>query len=76
MAPYLPAIHHVHSVVYANKLVTTRRAIGNTNTSYIQVLEPGASGNPADPNLHLLFCSFVVEGTHGSSEPMCLLFLK
>eukprot|EP00983_Pelagomonas_calceolata_P014373 458141-Pelagomonas_calceolata.AAC.1 len=29
---------HAHSVVYANKLVTTRRAIDNNNASYSQVL--------------------------------------
>eukprot|EP00983_Pelagomonas_calceolata_P119072 1160566-Pelagomonas_calceolata.AAC.4 len=26
--------------------------------------------------LTLSACSFMVEGTHGSSEPMCLLFLN
>eukprot|EP00983_Pelagomonas_calceolata_P121078 1160765-Pelagomonas_calceolata.AAC.6 len=64
--------------MYANKLqvATTRRAIENTNTSYSQVLGPGASRNPPDPHKHFLFCSFVVEGTHGSSEPMCLLVLN
>eukprot|EP00983_Pelagomonas_calceolata_P034730 1088041-Pelagomonas_calceolata.AAC.1 len=34
----------------------------------------GASTCPPDPHSILfIFCSFVVEGTHGSSEPMCLL---
>eukprot|EP00983_Pelagomonas_calceolata_P005562 181709-Pelagomonas_calceolata.AAC.1 len=60
--------------MYANKLVTTGRAIENKITSRSQVMEPGASSNPPDP--HFLFCSLVVEGTHGSSEPMCLLFLN
>eukprot|EP00983_Pelagomonas_calceolata_P043387 1138875-Pelagomonas_calceolata.AAC.6 len=41
---------HAHSVMYANKLVTTRRATGNKNTSHSQVLKPGASSNPADPH--------------------------
>eukprot|EP00983_Pelagomonas_calceolata_P046159 1140026-Pelagomonas_calceolata.AAC.13 len=36
----------------------------------------GASTIPPDPHQHSLFYSFVVEGTHGSSEPMCLLFLN
>eukprot|EP00983_Pelagomonas_calceolata_P079017 1154486-Pelagomonas_calceolata.AAC.1 len=30
--------------MYANKLVTTRRAIGNKNTSRSQLMEPVASG--------------------------------
>ena len=41
---------HAHSVQYAHKLVTTRRAIENKNTSHSQVLEPGASSNPPDPH--------------------------
>ena len=41
---------HAHSVRYAHKLVSTRRAIENNNTSYNQVLEPGASRNPPDPH--------------------------
>eukprot|EP00983_Pelagomonas_calceolata_P074748 1152682-Pelagomonas_calceolata.AAC.1 len=41
---------HTHSVMYANKLVTTRRAIENNDTSYSQVLGPGASRNPPDPH--------------------------
>ena len=40
---------HAHSVCYAHKLVSTRRAIGNKNISYDQVLQPGASNNPPDP---------------------------
>jgi len=39
---------HAHSVQYAHKLVTTRRAIENKNTSHSQVLEPGAFSNPPD----------------------------
>eukprot|EP00983_Pelagomonas_calceolata_P114356 1160087-Pelagomonas_calceolata.AAC.9 len=31
---------HAHSVMYANKLVTTRRAIKNKNTPRSQVMEP------------------------------------
>eukprot|EP00983_Pelagomonas_calceolata_P029935 936727-Pelagomonas_calceolata.AAC.1 len=54
--------------MYANKLATTRHAIENKNTSHSQVLAPGASRNPPDPNEHFLFCSFVAEGTHGSFE--------
>eukprot|EP00983_Pelagomonas_calceolata_P018509 580593-Pelagomonas_calceolata.AAC.3 len=61
--------------MYANKLVTTRRAIEN-NTSRSQVMEPGASNNPSDPLKLSLLCSSVVEETHGSSEPMCLPFLN
>eukprot|EP00983_Pelagomonas_calceolata_P027981 877718-Pelagomonas_calceolata.AAC.1 len=34
--------------MYANKLVTTRRAIKNTNAYRSQVMEPGASSNPPD----------------------------
>eukprot|EP00983_Pelagomonas_calceolata_P074256 1152485-Pelagomonas_calceolata.AAC.2 len=30
----------------------------------------GAKSNPTDPHQHVLFCSFVVEGTLGSFEPM------
>jgi hypothetical protein len=41
---------HAHSVRYAHKLVSTRRAIENNNTSYNQVLQPGASSNPPDPH--------------------------
>ena len=41
---------HAHSVRYAHKLVSTRRAIENKNTSYNQVLQPGASSNPPDPH--------------------------
>eukprot|EP00983_Pelagomonas_calceolata_P093024 1157731-Pelagomonas_calceolata.AAC.3 len=33
---------HAHFFMYANKLVTTRRAIENTNTSYSQVLGPAS----------------------------------
>eukprot|EP00983_Pelagomonas_calceolata_P105814 1159170-Pelagomonas_calceolata.AAC.1 len=33
-------------------------------------MEPDASSNPRDPHQHLIFCSLVMEGTHGSSEPM------
>eukprot|EP00983_Pelagomonas_calceolata_P023961 754464-Pelagomonas_calceolata.AAC.1 len=38
---------HAHSVMYANKLDTTRLA-ENNDTSHSQVLERGASSNPAD----------------------------
>eukprot|EP00983_Pelagomonas_calceolata_P051790 1142564-Pelagomonas_calceolata.AAC.7 len=41
-----------------------------------QLMELGASNNPPDPHQGLLFVASVVEGTHGSSEPMCLLFLN
>eukprot|EP00983_Pelagomonas_calceolata_P070335 1150751-Pelagomonas_calceolata.AAC.3 len=42
---------HAHSVKYAHKLVTTRRAIGNNfkNISHSQVLESGAPSNHPDP---------------------------
>eukprot|EP00983_Pelagomonas_calceolata_P020629 648811-Pelagomonas_calceolata.AAC.1 len=66
--------------MYAKKLVTTRRAIKNNstlpiknNTSHSQLLEPGAFINPPSLHYHFLCCSFVVEGTHGSSEPILLL---
>eukprot|EP00983_Pelagomonas_calceolata_P054237 1143625-Pelagomonas_calceolata.AAC.5 len=49
--------------MYANNLVTTRRALEN-NTSHNQVLELGAF------TISQIFGLFVVEGTHGSSEPM------
>eukprot|EP00983_Pelagomonas_calceolata_P048928 1141278-Pelagomonas_calceolata.AAC.4 len=61
---------HAHFVPYANKLVTIKRDIKNNNTSHSQVLEPGASTNPPNLHSHFLFCSFVVKGTHGSSEPV------
>eukprot|EP00983_Pelagomonas_calceolata_P061324 1146795-Pelagomonas_calceolata.AAC.2 len=67
---------HAYSVTYANKRVTAGHAIESNNTSYSQVLGPGAFRNPPDSHEHLLFCSFMVKGTHGSSEPICLLFLK
>eukprot|EP00983_Pelagomonas_calceolata_P052371 1142830-Pelagomonas_calceolata.AAC.2 len=35
---------HAQSVMYANKLVTSRHAIEKKNTSHSQVLEPGGSG--------------------------------
>eukprot|EP00983_Pelagomonas_calceolata_P073627 1152199-Pelagomonas_calceolata.AAC.1 len=41
---------HAHSVMYAIKLVTTRRAIDNKNTSCRQVMDPDASNNPPDPH--------------------------
>eukprot|EP00983_Pelagomonas_calceolata_P069355 1150339-Pelagomonas_calceolata.AAC.2 len=41
---------HAHSVMYANKLVTTGCAIENNHTSHSQILEPGASTNPPDPD--------------------------
>eukprot|EP00983_Pelagomonas_calceolata_P065927 1148787-Pelagomonas_calceolata.AAC.1 len=41
---------HAHSVQYAHKLVSTRRAIENKNTSHSQVLEPSASSIPPDPH--------------------------
>eukprot|EP00983_Pelagomonas_calceolata_P028729 900001-Pelagomonas_calceolata.AAC.1 len=64
--------------MYANKLATTRRAIENNHTSHSQILEPGDSNftNPPDPHEPSSPQNFVVEGTHGSSEPMCLLFLN
>eukprot|EP00983_Pelagomonas_calceolata_P069802 1150511-Pelagomonas_calceolata.AAC.2 len=34
---------HARSIMYANKLLTTRRAIENNNTSHSEVLEMGAS---------------------------------
>eukprot|EP00983_Pelagomonas_calceolata_P124441 1161106-Pelagomonas_calceolata.AAC.12 len=67
---------HAHSVMYANKLVTTRRAFENKNNARNQVLEPGTSSNSPDPHLHSLFCSFMVERTHSSPEPICLPFLN
>eukprot|EP00983_Pelagomonas_calceolata_P079852 1154885-Pelagomonas_calceolata.AAC.1 len=51
---------HARSVTYANKLVTTRHAI--ENDKYFSRSGSGAS--------------LVLEYTHGSSEPMCLLFLN
>eukprot|EP00983_Pelagomonas_calceolata_P067769 1149611-Pelagomonas_calceolata.AAC.1 len=51
--PSAPLNLHVIScpyVAYANKLVTTRRAIKNNNTRHSQVMEPGASSNPPDPH--------------------------
>eukprot|EP00983_Pelagomonas_calceolata_P004980 163068-Pelagomonas_calceolata.AAC.1 len=39
-------------------------------------MEPGASSNPPDPRWDILFVVFVVEGTHSSFKPMCLLFLN
>eukprot|EP00983_Pelagomonas_calceolata_P052750 1142985-Pelagomonas_calceolata.AAC.5 len=41
---------HAHSVQYAHKLVSTRRAIENKDTSHSQVLEPSAPSNPPDPH--------------------------
>eukprot|EP00983_Pelagomonas_calceolata_P051708 1142531-Pelagomonas_calceolata.AAC.1 len=41
---------HAHSVMYANKLITTRLAIENKNTSCSQFMEPGASNNPPGPH--------------------------
>eukprot|EP00983_Pelagomonas_calceolata_P060335 1146323-Pelagomonas_calceolata.AAC.1 len=64
------------SFLYTFKCEKLRRAIENNNTSHDQVLEPGASSDPPDSHQLSLFCSFVVDGTHDSSEPTCLLFLK
>eukprot|EP00983_Pelagomonas_calceolata_P122983 1160960-Pelagomonas_calceolata.AAC.1 len=44
---------HAHSVKYAHKFVTIRRAIVNNSTPHSYVLELGASNNP--PNTHLPF---------------------
>eukprot|EP00983_Pelagomonas_calceolata_P067955 1149698-Pelagomonas_calceolata.AAC.3 len=41
---------HAHFVQYAHKLVTTRRAFENKNTSHSQALEQSASRNPTDPH--------------------------
>eukprot|EP00983_Pelagomonas_calceolata_P050062 1141788-Pelagomonas_calceolata.AAC.1 len=41
--------------MYANKLVTTRSAIESKNTSRSQVMESGASDNPPNPYLDLIF---------------------
>eukprot|EP00983_Pelagomonas_calceolata_P012422 397854-Pelagomonas_calceolata.AAC.1 len=41
--------------MYANKLVTTRRAIENEITSRSQVMESGAFNNPPDPHQNFLF---------------------
>eukprot|EP00983_Pelagomonas_calceolata_P076016 1153243-Pelagomonas_calceolata.AAC.1 len=65
-----------YSVMYANKLVTTRRAIENKITPCSQVMEPGASNNPPGPHLNLLSAAFVMEVIQGSSEPTCPLFLN
>eukprot|EP00983_Pelagomonas_calceolata_P024448 770867-Pelagomonas_calceolata.AAC.1 len=48
--------------MYANKLVTTRRAIENNNTCHSQVKEPDASNKPPDPrrdpSAHVVFSFF------------------
>eukprot|EP00983_Pelagomonas_calceolata_P120094 1160673-Pelagomonas_calceolata.AAC.1 len=59
---------------FSNKLVAIRHAVEDNNTSHSQ--EPGASSNPPDPHKHFPLCSFMVEGIHGSFEPMCLLLLN
>eukprot|EP00983_Pelagomonas_calceolata_P046521 1140225-Pelagomonas_calceolata.AAC.7 len=41
---------HAHSVMYADKLVTSRRAIENNNTPQSQFLELGASSNHPGPH--------------------------
>eukprot|EP00983_Pelagomonas_calceolata_P050423 1141964-Pelagomonas_calceolata.AAC.1 len=41
---------HADSVMYTNKLFTTRRAIENKNTFCSQTMEPDASNNPPDPH--------------------------
>ncbi|KAF5829548.1 putative carboxypeptidase [Dunaliella salina] len=41
---------HAHSVQYAHKLATTRRAIEHNNTSHSQSTETGTSCNPPDPH--------------------------
>eukprot|EP00983_Pelagomonas_calceolata_P123286 1160991-Pelagomonas_calceolata.AAC.2 len=46
---------HAHSVMYDNKLVTTRHAIENNNTSRSQVMGLGDPNNPPDPHKGLLF---------------------
>eukprot|EP00983_Pelagomonas_calceolata_P055991 1144403-Pelagomonas_calceolata.AAC.2 len=45
-----PTNTQTHSVKYAHKLVTTRRAIENKKTPHSRVLDPGASCNPPDPH--------------------------
>ena len=67
---------HAHSAIHAHKLVTTRRAVENNASSHSQVLGPSASRHSPDPHSPLLSSFVAVEETHGSSEPMCLLFLN
>eukprot|EP00983_Pelagomonas_calceolata_P016537 521952-Pelagomonas_calceolata.AAC.1 len=67
--------------MYANKLVTTRYAIENKNASRTQVMEPGASNNPPDPDSFQIFYYTALwwrapPGIQGSFEPMCPLFLN
>ena len=57
---------HAHSVHYAHKLVSTRRAVENNNTSYSQVLQPGALLAILQIPISFFFSHLVVEGTHGS----------
>eukprot|EP00983_Pelagomonas_calceolata_P033786 1058340-Pelagomonas_calceolata.AAC.1 len=45
---------HAHSLQYAHKLVTTKRAIENRNAPHCQALEPGAF-IPSDPHKPPLF---------------------
>eukprot|EP00983_Pelagomonas_calceolata_P039243 1137093-Pelagomonas_calceolata.AAC.1 len=57
--------------MYANKLVTTRRAIENANTAHSQPgYGAGCFQSPSRFPLAFLFHTFVVEGTHGSFKPM------
>ena len=41
---------HAHSVCYAYKLTSTRRALDNKSTSHSQGLGVGSTGNPPDPH--------------------------
>eukprot|EP00983_Pelagomonas_calceolata_P072984 1151962-Pelagomonas_calceolata.AAC.1 len=49
---------HAHSVIYADKLVTTRHAVENIDTYHSQALEPGVS-----VTLLIPISIFMVEGT-------------
>eukprot|EP00983_Pelagomonas_calceolata_P115675 1160223-Pelagomonas_calceolata.AAC.6 len=57
---------------YANKLVTSRRAIENNDTTHGQVLEPGASSDPLQiPICTFCFCNLVAELLVILQIPIC-----
>ncbi len=64
---------HAHSVLYAHKLSTTRRALENFSCSQGLSLEQGAACHPLDPHK---FFHLPGGGDSRLFGPMCLLFLN
>eukprot|EP00983_Pelagomonas_calceolata_P012455 399224-Pelagomonas_calceolata.AAC.1 len=72
---------HAHLFMYVNKFVTARRAIDISllKTQILLTARFWSQVLPVTlqiPIRTFCACCFVVEGTHGYFEPMCILFLN